>query len=57
MKTVLALVLVSLYNITLATRLKKGTVFIFTSRSCTIENINKKKLKRLTPFLCREGII
>ena len=41
-KIVLTLILVSLYTITLATRIKKGTLFIFTSQSCTMNKQNKK---------------
>ena len=57
-KIALTLILVSLYSITLATRIKNGIAFIFKSRRCKIENIKKKNdLKRLTPCLCEEGII
>ena len=55
-KIVLRLILVSLYYITLTTRIKNGTVFIFTSRSCKIDNI-KKDLQGPTPCSCEEGII
>ena len=39
--------------------IKKGTLFIFTSRSCTIENINNnnKNFKCLALCLFEEGII
>ena len=54
-KIVLRLILVSLYKITLAMRIKKSTLFIGTSRSGAIKNIDRKK--RLTLCLCEEGII
>ena len=58
-KIVLTLILVSLYIITLATRIKNGTLFIFSSWSCAIENINnnKKNFKRFILCLCEEMII
>ena len=55
-KIVLTLIVVSLYYIKLATTIKNGTVFIFTSSSCNIDNI-KKDLQGLTSCLCKGGII
>ena len=55
-KIVLTLIVVSLYYIKLATTIKNGTVFIFTSSSCNIDNI-KKDLQGLTSCLWKGGII
>ena len=56
-KMAVTLVLVSLYNITLAKKINNGIVFIFTSQCCKIENIKRNGLKQLTPCLGEEGII
>ena len=39
------------------TGIKKGTLFIFTSWSCTIENINEKKkiISNALHFVCVKG--
>ena len=34
---------------------KKGTLFIFTSRSCKIENINKKRISNALHFVYVKG--
>ena len=44
-KIVLTLICVLLYNITLATAIENGAVFIFTSRCCKLDKIKRKRFK------------